>query len=102
MKKGLRLFGHPAHAMLSDVPITLLSTSLLWDAAGWWRHEAFWWTAAFWSIAVGLLAGGTAAVAGFIDYVAIPEGDPALTTGLRHMMAMGVAMGIYIADLVVR
>jgi uncharacterized membrane protein len=102
MAKGLRVFGHPLHAILSDIPVALLGTSLFWDLLGLFRHESVWWTISFWNIALGLAAACAAAVAGLIDYAAIPENDPALSTGVWHMACMGSSLVVYGASLVVR
>src|SRR5262249_59659058 len=71
MSRGLRVLGHPLHAVLSDFPLALLGTSLLWDAVGLWRGEAIWWAIAFWNIALGLIVALAAATAGAVDYAAI-------------------------------
>lgn len=102
MAKGLRVLGHPLHAILSDFPLALLGTSLLWDVIGVWRGEPVWWAISFWNIALGLAAALAAATVGAIDYAAIKQGSPALGTGLRHMLYMLAAVGIYSASLLVR
>ncbi|HEU4597730.1 MAG TPA: DUF2231 domain-containing protein [Pyrinomonadaceae bacterium] len=100
--KGLRVFGHPLHAVLSDVPVGLLGTSLVWDAVGVFSGEPVWWAISFWSIALGLAAAGAAATAGFIDYAAIPQDDPAQATATRHMLFVLAALAPYAASLAVR
>ena len=95
--KGLRVFGHPLHAVLSDVPVGLLGTSLVWDAVGLWRGEAVWWAISFWAVALGL-----AAAAGFVDYAAIPQDDPAQATATRHMLFVLAALAPYATSLAVR
>lgn len=102
MGKGLRVFGHPLHAVLSDFPLALLGTSLLWDAAGLWRGEAVWWVISFWSIAAGLAAALLAGLAGAVDYAAIRQDSPALGTATRHMLLMLTAVTPYLASLLVR
>jgi uncharacterized membrane protein len=100
--RGLRVFGHPLHAVLSDAPIGLLGTSLVWDAVGLWGGEPVWWAISFWSIALGLAAALAAATAGFVDYAAIKQDDPALVTGTRHMMFVLGALVPYGISLAVR
>ena len=48
------MLGHPLHAVLSDFPLALLGTSLLWDIIGILRGEALWWAISYWNIALGL------------------------------------------------
>jgi uncharacterized membrane protein len=102
MSKGIRVFGHPLHAVLSDFPVALLGTSLLWDAAGLWRGEAVWWAISFWAIAAGLCAAALAALVGAVDYASIREGHPALGAATRHMLLMLTAGAPYLASLLVR
>src|SRR3954468_9475506 len=102
MSKGLRLFGHPLHAILSDFPLALLGTSLLWDAIGLWRGEAVWWAISFWSITLGLAMAILAAFAGAVDYAAIPQDSRALGAALRHMLLMLSALAPYLVSLLVR
>lgn len=102
MNRGLRVFGHPVHAILSDFPLALMATSLLWDLLGLWRGEAVWWAISFWSIALGLAVAVLAAFAGAVDYAAIPQESAALGTALRHMLLMLAALGPYLISLLVR
>ena len=102
MTGGLRLFGHPLHAVLSDFPLALLGTSLLWDAAGMWRGEAVWWAISFWDIALGLVIALAAAMAGAVDYAAINGGDQVVKLATTHMTLMLLAAGMYVASLLVR
>lgn len=100
--RGLRIFGHPLHAILSDFPLALLGTSLLWDVIGLWRGEAVWWAISFWTITLGLTTAMLAAFAGAIDYAAIPEESRALGAALRHMLLMLSALAPYLISLIVR
>jgi len=102
MHRGLRVFGHPLHAILSDFPLALLGTSLFWDVVGLWRGEAVWWSISFWSIALGLAAAVLAAFAGAVDYATISEDHPAVGTALRHMLLMLCAIAPYLLSLIVR
>lgn len=100
--RGLRVFGHPLHAVLSDVPVGLLGTSLVWDLVGLWRGEPVWWAISFWAVALGLAAAAAAATAGFVDYAAIPQDDPAQATATRHMLLILAALAPYATSLAVR
>lgn len=100
--RGLRVFGHPLHAILSDFPLALLGTSLLWDVVGLWRGEAVWWAISFWAIVLGLIMAVLAAFAGAVDYAAIPQNSSALGAALRHMLLMLAATGPYLISVLVR
>jgi hypothetical protein len=47
-RPGLRFFGHPAHAALSDAPVALPGSSVVWDAAGLVRGDELWRPIGFW------------------------------------------------------
>lgn len=102
MQRGLRVFGHPLHAILSDFPLALLGTSLLWDVIGLWRGESVWWAISFWSITLGLCMAVLAALAGAVDYALIPEESRAARAALRHMLLMLSALAPYLISLIVR
>jgi uncharacterized membrane protein len=102
MGKGFRVFGHPAHAILSDFPLALLGTSLLWDGVAVYRGEAVWWAISFWSIALGLLAAMAAATVGAVDYAAIRQEHPALADANKHMLFVLAAVAPYVVSLLVR
>jgi uncharacterized membrane protein len=82
--------------------MALLAVSSLWDLLGLWRGDPFWWKFAFWSIAVGLILAFLALVTGLIDYVKIPQGAPAESAAMRHMIIMVVALLIYAGSLLLR
>ncbi len=102
MSRGLRAFGHPLHAVLSDFPVALLGTSLIWDVIGVWRNEAVWWAISFWDMALGLLIALVAAMAGAVDYAAINQREPALKLATTHMVVMLLAVSLYAASLLWR
>src|SRR5215468_795074 len=102
MSKGLRVFGHPLHAILSDLPAALLGTSLLWDGIGILRDESVWWQISFWNIALGLAAALIAATAGAVDYTTIEQGSPALKNATLHMLFMLASVLAYTSSLIAR
>src|ERR1044072_3994557 len=102
MSKGLRVFGHPLRAVLSDFPIPLLGNSLIWALVAVWRGEPVWWAISFWNVALGLATAAVAACAGAVDYAAIPQGAPARRTATRHMRLMLCPVWPYALTLVLR
>jgi uncharacterized membrane protein len=98
----LRVFGHPVHAMSTDLPVALLGTSLLWDAIGFWRDEPVWWAIGYWNLALGLIAAVAAATAGTTDYVSLSRSDHARPTAFRHLLLMSATILAYTASLLVR
>lgn len=100
--KPLRVFGHPVHPALTDFPLALLSISLFGDILGLVQGDPFWWRASFWLIAAGSALSLPTVATGFLDYLAIPQEDPARDTGTWHMIVMLAAVSLYGLSLVVR
>jgi uncharacterized membrane protein len=98
----LRLLGHPVHAMVSDLPVALLGSSLVWDVAALVRGEGIWWTIGFWNVALGLAGAAVAAIAGLVDFSGIADDHPASRTARIHMYVALGAVGLYIGSLVAR
>jgi uncharacterized membrane protein len=99
---GVRLFGHPAHAMLAAFPIGLLTISVVADLAALASGDPFFWRASFWAVAAGLVAAVPAAATGMIDLMDLEEDDPAVKTGSTHMGLMAAAVGLFVLDVVTR
>jgi uncharacterized membrane protein len=88
MAGGVRLFGHPVHAMLSHFPLALFGTSPLWEAIGLATGQAIWWQLAFWNVALGVAAAVPTAAAGLVDYASLGANNPAERTATTHMLVM--------------
>ena len=84
MESRARLFGHPIHQMLIVFPLGLLATGAIFDIIGLAAHDGEWHTVAFYMIAAGVIGGLCAALFGFIDYLAIPDGTRAKHIGRLH------------------
>jgi uncharacterized membrane protein len=101
--KGLRVLGHPLHALLSDFPLVLL---LLWaalDVAAIALGSPTLWGLARWALVAGLVAGGVAGSAGFIDYLGVAETRPrAVRTASAHLAVMLTVLTLALVALVFR
>lgn len=95
MKKGMRMFGHPVHAMVVHFPMALLPTTVLWDVIGLFRGGTLWWSLSFWSTLVGLIAALPAAASGLTDYLTISAGAPQEKTALNHLIIMISAVTLF-------
>lgn len=98
-RKGLRLFGHPVHPMLTAFPIGLWGMSLLWDVLGIALGDPLWWAIGFWSVAAGLAMALLVASTGFVDYVGLPADDPAGKVATRHLLVMLSATSLFLGSL---
>jgi uncharacterized membrane protein len=93
--------GHPLHPILIPFPIVLLVGGLFCDPAFWSTGNAGWTTAAYWSIGLGILAAGVAAVIGLIDFM----GDRRirdLSDAWQHFLANGLAVVLAILNFYLR
>lgn len=99
MESGIKKFkvlGHPAHVPFTHFPLALWTAAFCGDLAYAWTADPFWWSFAFWDIALGLVLGGMTLLTGFYDFFLIPEGKPlTVETALRHMMAMLTAACLF-------
>jgi uncharacterized membrane protein len=88
-------YGHPVHPALVALPIGAWTSSLVFDLASRFTDgNDFLPAGSRWLIAIGVLGALVAAVAGFLDLLAIPRGTPAFTTALTHM---SLNLGVVIA-----
>lgn len=90
-----RALGHPLHPILIVFPVGLLITSLLFDGAYLYTGNGRWADIAYWMIVVGIITGLVAALAGTIDWLAIPHGTRARAIGLIHGVGNFIAIGLY-------
>ena len=65
------ILGHPIHPMLIPFPIALLSLVPVSDIIYLAGGDVFWARTSFYLLWAGLVAGGIAAIAGLVDFVAI-------------------------------
>src|SRR5262249_46509569 len=102
MEARAKLFGHPIHQMLIVFPLGLLGSSIIFDIVYLSTHAVHWGGIAFWMIAVGVISGLVAAVFGFIDWLAIPQGTRAKTIGALHGMGNVLLVGLFIISWLLR
>lgn len=103
MGKILRFAGHPVHPMLVHFPMALCPVSVLWDLIGCLQPgEALWWRLSFVTLAAGLAAAVPAAVTGFVDFASLDGEEPASPVAVRHLVAMGSGVSLFLASLLTR
>lgn len=84
MESRLKLFGHALHPMLITFPLGLLSTGVIFDVVWLITSDARWYQVAYYMIGGGIVGGLAAAVAGWVDWAAIPSRTRARRVGLVH------------------
>jgi uncharacterized membrane protein len=102
MESHAKLLGHPAHPILVTLPIGAFTASVGFDIGYFVTRESAWAQGAQWLIAGGVVTAAAAAVAGYIDYRAIPTGTRARRIGMLHGVGNAVVSALFLASWVVR
>ncbi|HEX2451974.1 MAG TPA: DUF2231 domain-containing protein [Gemmatimonadales bacterium] len=102
MESRARLFGHAVHPMLIVFPLGLLTTAVVFDIVGLITGELRWHDLAYYLIAVGVIGGLAAALAGWIDWAAIPGGTRAKRIGLVHGVGNVIVVALFILSWLLR
>ena len=84
MNSRIKFLGHPLHPMLVVYPLGLWSTAVILDLIFVANGNRALPIASYWMITAGLIGGLLAAVAGFLEWLAIPSNSRAKTIGLWH------------------
>jgi uncharacterized membrane protein len=96
-------YGHPIHPALVAVPIGAWIASAVFDVASHLVEDpAFLTQGSRWLVGIGVLGALAAAMAGFLDLVAIPTGTTAFRTALVHMTLNLTVTAAYAANLAIR
>lgn len=90
--------GHPIHAMLIALPIGMWIFSLVADICFAVTKNASWSSAAFLTMAGGLMGGVAAAIPGLIDFTGIDE-PRSKRTAVFHMILNLIVMVLYGANI---
>ena len=95
MESRAKLFGHAIHPMLIVFPLGLLGMAALFDLSHLFAPNSGLAAAAYYMIPAGIVTGLAAAVFGFVDWVAIPEGTRAKAVGLWHGVGNVVVVALF-------
>jgi len=95
MESKAKMMGHAAHPILIVFPLGLLSASVLFDITYLLSDDRAFALVSFWTLVGGLLGGLVAAVPGWIDWFAIPDGTRAKSVGLVHGLGNVVVLMLY-------
>jgi uncharacterized membrane protein len=69
LRSTAQIAGHPIHPMLVPFPIACFLGALITDVAYWRSAQMMWADFSAWLLAIGLVMGGLAALAGLIDFL---------------------------------
>jgi uncharacterized membrane protein len=95
MESKFKVLGHGAHPILIVFPLGLLSTSVIFDVIYFATGNEQFALVAYWMIAAGVVGGIVAAVPGFVDWFAIPQGTRAKRVGLVHGIGNDVVLVLF-------
>ncbi|MBT2521883.1 DUF2231 domain-containing protein [Arthrobacter sp. ISL-28] len=84
MESRAKAAGHAIHQQLVVFPLGLLTAAVVFDVIGLLAGNGHFTSAAYLMIAAGVIMGLVAAVFGFIDYLAVPNGTRAKRVGRVH------------------
>jgi uncharacterized membrane protein len=102
MESRVKLFGHPVHPMLIVFPLGLLATAVIFDILYLISGNRLLPTASYYMIAAGVLGGLLAAIFGFIDWLALPNGSRAKNIGLWHGLGNVLIVGLFAVSWLLR
>jgi uncharacterized membrane protein len=98
MESRAKILGHGMHPILVAFPLGLLATAVIFDAVYliWGNPQMA--VVAYWMIAAGIIGGVVAALPGWIDWFAIPQGTRARSVGLLHGLGNTVVLLLFLAS----
>lgn len=102
MESKIKLLGHALHPMLIVFPLGLLGTSVIFDIIYLISNNPAMAEVSYWMIVAGLIGGLVAAIAGWLDWAAIPNGTRAKLIGLWHGVGNMVVTTLFAASWLVR
>jgi uncharacterized membrane protein len=101
-RNGLRVAGHPLHALLVHFPIAFWSLVFPLELSGWWLGWDPGWRLAFLANAAGLVGAVAAALTGLPDLMALSDNPKASAAANLHMIVMTGALAIFASEIWLR
>jgi uncharacterized membrane protein len=88
--------GHPIHPMLVGFPIAFYTAGVAGLLVYAGTHDPFWYRASMIAVIAGVAMALVAAVFGFVDlFFGVPNGTPARSTGIKHMVLNVVTVVLF-------
>ena len=102
MYSKVKLLGHPIHPMLVAYPIALYTSTLVCFIIYAANKDPFFFKAAVAANLAGVVMAAITALPGFIDWaMGIPNGTPAKSHGLTHMLLNVVALVLFVINVLI-
>lgn len=102
MPGKFKILGHPVHPIATDFPIVLWLTSLLGDFIYVIMADPMWYKFSFWLLALGCISALPAAVTGLLEYILIPNDNPAASKATWHMYLVIIAAVLFFLSLMLK
>jgi uncharacterized membrane protein len=102
MESKVKFAGHAVHPMLIVFPLGLLATAVIFDIIYLVSGKTQWTLVAYYMIGAGTLGGLAAAVPGWLDWFAIPNGTRAKRIGLFHGVGNMIVLLLFILSWMLR
>jgi uncharacterized membrane protein len=92
--------GHPIHPMLVPFPVACFAGTLVTDIAYWRSADIFWADVSAWLLAVGVVMGVLAAIAGLTDFLGSRR-IRSVTAAWVHFLGNAVVLALAIVNLMI-
>ena len=102
MESKVKFAGHPVHPMLIVFPLGLLATAVIFDIVYLISGNSQWTLVAYYMVGAGVIGGLAAAVFGWLDWFAIPNGTRAKRIGLLHGVGNVIVLALFMLSWVLR
>ena len=103
MRARVTVFGHPLHAILTDLPIGCFTLAFLWNIVALLANRQPWYAMTFWALLTGIVLVIPTALVGLMDYTKVMERKhPGRTTATLHLIANVSATIFFLLSLILR
>jgi uncharacterized membrane protein len=103
MRAKVTVFGHPLHAILTDLPIGCFALAFLWNIVALLANAQPWYAMTFWAMLTGVILVVPTALVGLLDYTKVLERKhPGRGTATLHLVANVSATLFFVLSLIFR
>ncbi|HVE42442.1 MAG TPA: DUF2231 domain-containing protein [Planctomycetota bacterium] len=103
MRAKVTVFGHPLHAILTDLPIGCFALAFIWNIVALLANQQPWYAMTFWALLTGVLLVVPTALVGLLDYTKVLERKhPGRGTATLHLVANVSATIFFLLSLIFR
>jgi len=103
MRAKVTVFGHPLHAILTDLPIGCFTLAFIWNIVALIANAQPWYAMTFWAMLTGLILVVPTALVGLLAYAKVLERKhPGRGTATFHLVANVSATLFFLLSLIFR